>query len=160
MYDLWGFSALSARPTRSRPRPVPLSALFNRLRSARQDDPPSLRAYRAQVEEIVARVGATCEAWAGLRQIEPDNTRLANTAAVNRWELLRLAERIQRLRAPRTAAGLHRDLSAGLVDAARAWQLLANGYRSHKSEAVCDGQALLVESAASVERVNQQLAAG
>jgi hypothetical protein len=33
-----------------------------------------------------------------------------------------------------------------VTSAARACQLLANGYRFHKSQAVCDGQAMLLDS--------------
>jgi hypothetical protein len=136
---------------------VPLTVLLRRFRSPNDDDLRSARVYRAHVQEVIGRVRATCESWAGLREVEPDNARLANTAAVNRWELLRLADEIERLRAPRLVGGLHRELAAALADAARACQLLATGYRSHKSEAVCDGQALLVESAAAVEHVEQAL---
>jgi hypothetical protein len=48
---------------------------------------------------------------------------------------------------PRSLSSAHRNLHAHILNCARASQLLANGYRFHKSEAVCDGQALLVEGA-------------
>jgi hypothetical protein len=38
-----------------------------------------------------------------------------------------------------------------VIASARACQLLANGYRFHKSEAICDGQALLVEAVQDLE---------
>ena len=41
---------------------------------------------------------------------------------------------------------MHRDVHNAMLGCARACQLLANGYRFHKSEAVCDGQALMVET--------------
>jgi hypothetical protein len=84
--------------------------------------------------------------WVAMREVEPDNARLANASAVNRWELMRLAKQTERLRPPRSMNGLHRDVQAAVEASARACQLLANGYRFHKSEAVCDGQALLVET--------------
>jgi len=40
---------------------------------------------------------------------------------------------------------------------ARACQLLANGYRFHKSEAVCDGQALLVETVGDIADLLTQI---
>ena len=52
---------------------------------------------------------------------------------------------------------IHRDIQNALIGAARGYQLLANGYRFHKSEAVCDGQALLVETAADVSELVAQL---
>jgi hypothetical protein len=54
-------------------------------------------------------------------------------------------------------AGVHRDVLNAVVGAARACQLLANGYRSHKSEAVCDGQALLVETVNEIDDLVGQL---
>jgi len=84
--------------------------------------------------------------WGALREVEADNARLANAAAVNRWELMRLAHDVEQLEPPRSLVNLHRDVHNAVIGCARACQLLANGYRFHKSEAVCDGQALLVET--------------
>jgi hypothetical protein len=81
-----------------------------------------------------------------LREVESDYARLANAAAVNRWELLRMAHDLEQLEQPRSLSSLHREVHNALIGSARACQLLANGYRFHKSEAVCDGQALLVET--------------
>jgi hypothetical protein len=132
-------------------------ALLKRIGSPRRADAHVLGAYRVRVLDAAEHVRRACEAWDGLRQIEPDNARLANTAAVNRWELVRLLRQLERLHVPGVVSRLHGDLSAALHDAARAWQLLANGYRSHKSEAVCDGQALLVEAAAAVQIISREL---
>ena len=132
-------------------------ALLKRIGSSRRADAHVLGAYRVRVLHAAEQVRRACEAWDGLRQIEPDNARLANTAAVNRWELVRLLRQLERLHVPGMLVRLHADLSDALGDAARAWQLLANGYRSHKSEAVCDGQALLVEAAAAVQVISREL---
>ena len=132
-------------------------ALLKRIGSPRRADPHLVGVYRARVLAAAEQLRRACEAWDGLRQIEPDNARLANTAAVNRWELVRLLHQLERLHVPSMVSKLHDDLSEALTDAARAWQLLANGYRSHKSEAVCDGQALLVEAAAAVQVISQEL---
>ena len=95
--------------------------------------------------------------WVRMREIEPDNMRLANAAAVNRWELMRLAREAEQLEPPRKLAGVHRDVQETVVSAARACQLLANGYRFYKSEAVCDGQALLLETVQNISDLAAQL---
>ena len=132
-------------------------ALLKRIRPPRPADASAVRAYRVHVQELAGRVRQACDAWDGLRQIEPDNARLANTAAVNRWELVRLLGQFEGLGVPRPVRNLHRDLAAALGDAARAWQLLATGYRFYKSEVVCDGQALLVEAATAVQGISEEL---
>ncbi len=131
--------------------------LLKRIGSSRHADAHVLGAYRVRVLEAAERLSRACDAWDGLRQIEPDNARLANMAAVNRWELVRLLRQLERLHVPSVVGKLHAELAAALHDAARAWQMLANGYRSHKSEAVCDGQALLVEAAAAVQVISHEL---
>src|SRR6266511_1047746 len=68
--------------------------------------------------------GVRC--WVALREIEPDYARLANTAAVNRWELMRLAKQTERLQPPRIVGGTHRHILAAVTSSARACQLLAN----------------------------------
>ena len=134
-----------------------LASLLKRIGSSRRADAHVLGAYRVRVVAAAEQVRRACETWDGLRQIEPDNARLANTAAVNRWELVRLLRQLERLHVPGMLRQLHTQLADALGDAARAWQLLANGYRSHKSEAVCDGQALLVEAAAAVQIIRHEL---
>jgi hypothetical protein len=95
--------------------------------------------------------------WLSLREIESDNGELANAAAVNRWALMRLARSAEMLEPPRSWAGIHRDVHTAVLGSARACQLLANGYRGHKSEAVCDGQALLLDSVADINALVDQL---
>jgi hypothetical protein len=106
---------------------------------------------------MAGRLHAMFDDWGSLREVEPDNARLANAAAVNRWELMRLAREIEQLEAPRSLANIHRDVHNAVVGSARACQLLANGYRFHKSEAVCDGQALLVETVSDVADLLSQI---
>jgi hypothetical protein len=55
------------------------------------------------------------------------------------------------MRAPRALSDVHRDVVNAVTGCARAFQLLANGYRFHKSEALCDGQALLLEAVKDLE---------
>ncbi len=115
------------------------------------------RLYMGQVQVIAARVCGVFDEWSTLREVEPDNERLANVAAVNRWELMRLARDAERLEPPRTMLASSRELHNAVLGAARACQLLANGYRSHKSEAVCDGQALFVEVVGDVNALVEQV---
>ena len=158
MYDhLRGFSCLGPDPRTRGASPVALGALLDRLRPARPDDRRVLRVYREHIHDLVRRVRVVFDEWVQLREVEPDNMRLANAAAVDRWELMRLSKTVERLHAPRAASANQRAVQDALVGAARACQLLANGYRSHKSEAVCDGQALLVESVAALVELAGQL---
>ena len=100
---------------------------------------------------------AIFEEWLALREVESDNIQLANASAVNRWELMRLAREAETREPPRSLLVLHRDIHNSVVGAARACQLLANGYRGHKSAAVCDGQALLVETVSGLSELIDQL---
>ena len=136
---------------------MPLKGLFDKLRPPSTDELDARRVYRQQAGEVVARARAIREGWVMMREVEPDFERLANTAAVNRWELLRLCKEVEGLAAPRGVNGVHRDLYDVIGDSARACQLLANGYRFHKSEAVCDGQSLLVESIDELDNLLRQL---
>lgn len=122
-----------------------IASFLQLLRPLTLEDQRAVRNYRADVESASTQVRQVFDAWVALREIEPDYARLANAASVHRWEMLRLAEQIERLRPPRMLSGVHCNLMATVVAAARACQLLANGYRFHKSEAICDGQALLLD---------------
>jgi hypothetical protein len=132
---------------------VGLATFLQLIRPTSTDERRAQRLFRGQAQQFSERVHAVFDAWGAVREIEGDYARLANAAAVNRWELMRLAHEAEQLAAPRAMAGAHRDLCEALTNAARACQLLANGYRFHKSEAVCDGQALLVDTLATLDRV-------
>jgi hypothetical protein len=136
-----------------------LADFLQLIRPTTSEERRQQRLFRAHARDAAARLRGLFEAWEALREIEPDYSRLANAAAVNRWELMRLAHDTQQLQTPRAMAGAHRELHTALGDAARACQLLANGYRFHKSEAVCDGQALLVDTLAALDRLVAQLGA-
>lgn len=126
---------------------VALAGLLHLRRSQTMEDQRAEQAYAGDVRDAVLHVRQMFDQWVELREVEPDNARLANAAAVNRWDLMRLAAHIEKLPVPRSLSSAHRTLHTHIVTCARASQLLANGYRFHKSEAVCDGQALLVEGA-------------
>lgn len=134
-----------------------LVTLLHFFRSTSTDERRAQRLFRAHARQAVERVRATFDAWSTVRDFEPEHARLANAAAVNRWELMRLVHQTETLVVPRPLAGQHRELLEALANAARACQLLANGYRFHKSEAVCDGQALLLDTLAALDRLLGQL---
>src|SRR6185312_13624233 len=107
------------------------------LRPQTLEDQRALRVYRGHVEAISTRVRDVHDSWNVAREIEPD--------------YMRLAKQAERLHAPRMLGGTHKDLLAAVTASARACQLLANGYRFHKSDAICDGQAMLVETKQALE---------
>jgi hypothetical protein len=123
-----------------------LASFLQLLRPQSLDQQHTMRVYRAHVQAIGERVREVFDGWVAQREIEPDYARLANAAAVNRWELMRLKKRADRLHPPRGLSRTHEDLLTAVTASARACQLLANGYRFHKSDAICDGQALFVET--------------
>jgi hypothetical protein len=136
---------------------MPFSALIRRLRPARSDERPALERFVRHACGAIERVRAMGRDWHDLVQLESDAERLANAAAVNRWELVRLLDH-QGEPAPRPVAAAQRQVHAAVGDAARAFQLLANGHRSHKSDAVCTGQALLSDALAELDRAYERLA--
>jgi hypothetical protein len=134
-----------------------LADFLQLLRAPTVQEQRAQRAYRTRVEEVAKSVQTVFESWLDLREHESDNFELANAAAVYRWELMRMARSTEQLTPPRSLMGVHRDVHNAVEGAARACQLLANGYRGHKSEAVCDGQALLVETVADLSELVDQL---
>jgi hypothetical protein len=136
---------------------VALATFLQLLRPQSLQEQRAQRLYAAQIQQLAARLRAIFDDWGVLREIEPDNGRLANAAAVNRWELMRLAEEVERFDPPRSLFNVQRNVQSAIIGAARACQLLANGYRFHKSEAVCDGQALLVETVQDMHHLVEQL---
>jgi hypothetical protein len=136
---------------------VALATFLQLLRPQSLREQRALRAYRAEVQQLAGRVRQVFDEWVTMREVEPDNARLANAAAVNRWELMRLARCVEELAPPRALSGIQRDVHNAVLASARASQLLANGYRYHKSEAVCDGQAMLVDSVHDMGELVSQL---
>jgi len=134
-----------------------LGSILHLLRPHTLHEQRAQRAYRAEVDRIAGRMRTALDDWVRLRELEPDNMRLANAAAVNRWELMRLANEAEQLEPPRLLASIHREVHEAVISAAHACQLLANGYRFYKSEAVCDGQALLIESVQNISALAAQL---
>jgi hypothetical protein len=136
---------------------VALATFLQLLRPPSLEEQRAQRLYRAEAERISNRLRVIFDNWLSLREVESDNFQLANAAAVYRWEVMRIVKETERLEPSRSMSAMHRDVQNALVGAARACQLLANGYRFHKSEAVCDGQALLVETVADISELVAQL---
>jgi hypothetical protein len=136
---------------------VALANFLQLLRPQTAQERHALRLYRVEVQQMSSRLRHILDEWLALREVVSDYVQLANAAAVNRWELMRLVKAAEALEAPRSVTNLHRDVHNDLVGAARACQLLANGYRFHKSEAICDGQAMLVETVDDLNGLAGQL---
>jgi hypothetical protein len=136
---------------------VALATFLQLLRPQTLQEQRAQRLYRVEVEHIAHRIRTAFDEWIELREIEPDFTRLANAAAVSRWELMRVAKEAESLDPPRSLSNMHRGVQNAVVGSARACQLLANGYRFHKSEAVCDGQALLLKTVQDINDLVAQL---
>jgi hypothetical protein len=134
-----------------------LGSILQLLRPQTLQEQHAQRVYSTEVQQIAGRMRAAFDDWVRMREVEPDNMRLANAAAVNRWELMRLANEAEQLEPPRKLANVHRDVQDSVIAAARACQLLANGYRFYKSEAVCDGQAMLLETVQTISDLAAQL---
>jgi hypothetical protein len=136
---------------------VALATFLQLLRPQTLEEQRALRTYRTEVQQVANRMRATFDSWIHTREIEPDHARLANAAAVSRWELMRLAQQIEALDPPRSLANVQREVYNAVTGCARACQLLANGYRFHKSEAVCDGQMLLIQTVKSINDLAEHL---
>jgi hypothetical protein len=124
---------------------VALATFLQRLRPTSLQEQRAQSLYRTEAQQFVTRVQTIFDDWLRLREIESDNGELANAAAVSRWQLMRMARSLEHLSPPRSLTGIHRAVQDALLSSARACQLLANGYRGHKADVVCDGQALLLE---------------
>jgi hypothetical protein len=136
---------------------VAFATLLQRLRPTSTQEQHAQHQYRAEAQHFVARVQSICDNWLRVRETESDNGQLANAAAVSRWELMRLAGSLEHLSPPRSLASVHRTVQEVLLNSARACQMLANGYRGHKAEVVCDGQALLLEMVAEINGLRGRL---
>src|SRR6476646_7839508 len=60
------------------------------------------RLYVAEAPKVAARVCRAFDEWSALREVEPDNERLSNAAAVSRWELMLVVKQAETLTPPRS----------------------------------------------------------
>lgn len=117
----------------------------------------TLRAYYAGILPLAQRASGFHDQWLDLRNLAEDDQQLANAASVHRWETTRLVDELRAQTPPARARPIHGNLVACLNDFSHAFQLLATGTRYHRTEALCDGQALLVDCGARLQRVCQAL---
>src|SRR5438045_2529445 len=118
---LWGFCCVNGStgpfathapiPPQIGSSPVALATFLQLLRSTTLQERRAQRLYRTEVLRIAARVRGIFDEWLLLREVEPDNAQLANAAAVNRWELMRLLKAAGGLEPPRSLSGIHRDVA-------------------------------------------------
>ncbi len=148
-------SMLSALPSADILQPV-VGKLRRRQESAAS---PESAAYLHVVVAILDRASHLYAGWLESTREERDQERLANMAAVLRWELATLLSELVQLNAPAPLAQRHRDLVHSLGRAARAAHMLANGYRFCNFGKLCDGQTGLQDSMAAVQRTRKLMEA-
>jgi hypothetical protein len=123
-----------------------LAALGRLFKRTPPPSSPELLAYLDQVVPNIERAEHLYHEWFEQVSLFVDNEKLANGAAIHRWETATMSQRLARLQAPPILAHPHAEIVAALRLASRAAQLLSNGSRFHSANAVCDGQTLLEES--------------
>ena len=84
----------AANPASPGSSPVALATFLQILRPQTLHEQRAKRLYHAQVQHMADRVRAIFDTWGTLREVQPDNARLANAAAVNRWGLMRMAREV------------------------------------------------------------------
>ena len=134
-------------------RPMPFASLIRRLRPLPRAEVEALAAYRDRIAPVALQVSEVRDRWLEMVAQHPVDDQLANSASVHRWELSRLAADMEGIEPPPVAASVHHQVRRAVGDAARGCQLLATGSRFHKSEAICDGQVLLVDAAESLQKL-------
>ena len=133
------------------------TTLLRKLRPLSPADRAQIQEYRGAVKPAISRACTVRDAWLDAVLIEREAGRLANAASVYRWELARLAQTLDAMEPPRRVVRLHDRLQSAVFDTSRACQSLANGHRFYNSDAVCDGQALLIDAVDRVDRLAQDL---
>jgi hypothetical protein len=144
-----------------------LAALGRLFKRTPPPSPVELLAYAHQVVPSLERAEHLYHEWFEQVSLFVDNEKLANAAAIHRWETATMGQRLARLEAPPLLARPHAELVAALRLASRAAQLLSNGSRFHSAGAVCDGQTLLgasrerrLAAARALQRVLGRYASG
>jgi hypothetical protein len=136
---------------------VSLRTLWRRFRKPSEQEVQEIRDFRATALPAVRRAQGHLDRWLKTRDEEPDNEQLANAASVHRWELARLTQEVRQQTPPPRAQALHAELAACLDDYSRAFHLLGTGERYNRSDTVCDGQALLVDTGTRLQRLEKLL---
>ena len=123
-----------------------LAALGRLFRREPTPSDEEIARYGAGVLPVLERAERLYQGWLELSKLFAESEKLANTAAIHRWESATMSQALDRLTPPRTLAQTHAELISALLLSSRASQLLSNGSRFHNASAVCDGQTLLEEA--------------
>ncbi|MDP8921621.1 MAG: hypothetical protein M3O34_01935 [Chloroflexota bacterium] len=116
----------------------------------RQPAPPveMLGPYADVVLPLADRAEALHQQWFEYTALIADSEKLANAAAIHRWQVAAMARTLERVAPPAELALDHVRLIEAFQLASRAAQLLSSGSRYHNANALCEGQVLLTESRA------------
>ena len=112
----------------------------------------AVRGYTSTVLELLTRWEDLHQHWLGAVDEQRRNERLANAAAVYRWQLNAIGAQLEALAVPPAVAGWHEALVEALAVASSGTRLLSHGYRFHNVRMICDG-GLVLEEARERERV-------
>ena len=127
-------------------------ALFRRSSPpAPEQSDDAVRGYSSVVLDVLARWEDLHLRWLAAVDEQRRNERLANAAAVYRWQLNSLGAQVEALTVPPAVATWHEALVEALALADSGTRLLSHGYRFHNVRMICDG-GLLLEEARERER--------
>ena len=124
----------------------PLAWLVRLVRRRPAPPPDVLDPYAAAVLPLTDRAEALYHEWFEHTALVADSEKLANAAAIHRWEAATLARRLEGIAPPAELEDDHDRLVEAVHLASRAAQLLSSGSRYHNANALCEGQMLLTES--------------
>jgi hypothetical protein len=136
----------------------PWVRVFGRGREEGRDEADAAeRGYVQVALELLARCEELHQRW--LEQLEEQrrHERLANAAAVYHWYLNSLRGRLAVVESPPALGAWHEALTGALDSAARATQLMSQGYRFHNVRRICDGGLLLEDALGQAVAVRDAL---
>jgi hypothetical protein len=137
----WHWGALFGR----RPAPGP----------AVGDD--AVHGYADVALDLLARWEEYHERWLLALEEQRRNERVANAAAVYRWQLNAVRTRLESLTVPPALRAWHDALMEAFGAASRGTHLLSHGYRFHVVRTICDGGVLLEDAREQQQAVRDAL---
>jgi hypothetical protein len=122
-------------------------ALFRRAPSPEAENGEgAVHAYTSAALELLTRWEDLHQHWLVAVDEQRRNERLANAAAVYRWQLNAIGAQLEALTVPPAVATWHEALVKALGVASSGTRLLSHGYRFHNVRMICDGGLLLEEA--------------
>lgn len=106
----------------------------------------AVRGYVQVALDLLARWEELHERWLVALDEQRRTERLANAAAVYRWQLNAVLARFELLPVPSALRAWHEALLEAFGAASRGTHLLSHGYRFHVVRIICDGGLLLEEA--------------